>query len=121
MLSVILLTHNNERLISDILESLEWCRDIIVLDIGSTDHTMEIAQTFPHVRIHQSKFSVLGTLYNELASLAANDWIFSLSPDETIPSELAEELQELTLDPACLYAVARQTFFRGKWIKHLTN
>ena len=53
MLSVVIITKNEARRISRCLESVRWADEIIVLDSGSTDETVEIAKTYtPHVFIN---------------------------------------------------------------------
>ncbi|MGE3953580.1 MAG: glycosyltransferase family 2 protein [Parachlamydiales bacterium] len=117
MITVALLTRNDERRIGRTLESLEWADEVLLIDTGSTDHTVEIAATFPNVKVHHEPFSGYGQLRQKGARLASHDWIFSIESDEVMSEALAVELQELTKDPACVYSVPRQNYFNNKWIK----
>ncbi len=117
MLTVTLLTKDNEKRINATLESLSWADEIVLIDTGSSDHTLDIAKTFPNVKIHTEPFCGFGKLKQKAALLASHDWIFSLDSDEVVSDELATELQELTKDPVCVYSVPRQNYFNEKWIK----
>ena len=117
MISVTILTKNCERTLKATLESVKDFKDIVILDTGSSDKTLEIATTFPNVRIFTSPFLGFGKLHNLATSYALFDWVFSLDSDEVLTEELAEEVLHLQRNPAHAYAVLRHNFFNGKQIK----
>lgn len=117
MLSATVLTRDSERSIADTLESLLWVEEVVILDTGSIDRTLEIATSFPHVKIYHSDFCGFGPLHNRATELASHDWILSVDSDEIVSPELAQEIQTLSLNPNCLYSIPRRNFFNGKWIK----
>jgi len=118
-ISVTVITKNEEHNIARCLGSVPFADEIIVVDCGSADRTVEAAQRFTdriifhewagHVR--QKQFAV---------EQAAHDWIFSLDADEEVSPELAQALERLkTTEPAAdAYTVKRRVFYLGKWIKH---
>ena len=118
MFTATVLTKNSERTIGESLESLSWIPEIILLDTGSTDRTLEIARCFPNVKIHLSPFTGFGALHNQMAVLASHDWILSVDSDEKVSDELASELEELLLDPSCVYSITRWNFLFGKRVHH---
>lgn len=117
MFTVTVLTKNCETKIQTMLASVAWAPEVVVLDTGSTDRTLEIAASFPNVNIFHSPFSGFGALHNEMAALASNDWILSIDSDEVVSDSLKAELQSLTLDSNSVYSMPRHNFFQGKWIR----
>lgn len=99
------------------LRSLQEFPEVVVLDTGSTDDTIEIAEEFPNVKIHHAEFKGFGPMHNEATNLASSDWILSIDSDEILSSELVREIQELPLDPTCVYSIQRDNYFNGKKIR----
>ena len=95
---------------------MECFDEIIVLDNGSSDNTIEIAKTFANVKIFTSPFIGFGPLKNLAASYASNDWIFSLDSDEVVSEGLIQEILNLAFDKD-VYFVPRLNNFFGKNIK----
>ena len=119
-LTVITLTLNEERNIAACLESVRWADEIIVLDSGSTDRTVELARQYtPDVM--RVEWRGYGATRNIALDRAKGDWILWLDADERVSPELAGEIREvLEKDDKSIagYAVARRAFFLGRWIKH---
>ncbi|MEX1013380.1 MAG: glycosyltransferase family 2 protein [Waddliaceae bacterium] len=116
-ISITILTKNNEKTIREVLEPLSVFDEVLILDTGSTDSTLERAKPFPNVKIHHSPFTHFGELKNKAADLATHDWIFSLDSDEICSQLLLKEIVALNPDKNCIYSVPRRNYFRGKWIK----
>jgi glycosyltransferase involved in cell wall biosynthesis len=119
-LSVITLALNEEHNIADCLSSAMWADEIIVIDSGSTDRTVEIAKKFTD-RVLVVEWKGYGAAKNFALEQSTGDWIFWLDADERVPGELAKEIQEVLLadDPSFAgYDVARRAFFVGRWIRH---
>lgn len=117
MISVTILAKNSAETIEPTLEALRRFPEVLVLDSGSTDATMEIAKRFPNVRIVQETFLGFGKTHNLASSLSAYDWILSIDSDEVVSSELADEILSLDLDKQCVYSLDRHNYFNGKWMK----
>jgi glycosyltransferase involved in cell wall biosynthesis len=117
MITVTILTKDSDRKIARALESVSWAKEVVILDTGSTDRTLQIAASFPNVKIYSALFSGFGQLHNQMAGLASHDWILSLDSDERISPELAQELQQLALDPRTIYSIPRRNYFNGRWIR----
>lgn len=117
MISVTILTKNNEETIGSVLESVKGFDEVVILDTGSTDTTLEIAQIYPNVKVFHSPFTGFGPLHNLAAYHASHDWILSLDSDEVMTSELAEEILALQLDPKRVYSFPFNNYFNGKHIK----
>ncbi|WP_456432117.1 glycosyltransferase family 2 protein [Nitratifractor sp.] len=116
--SVTVLTKNSASTIRACLESLRVFTEVIVLDNGSEDRTLEIAQTFPNVRIFEHPFIGFGPMKNLAAQKATYDWILSIDSDEVLSPELQTSLARLDLhDPQVVYALERLNHYRGRPIR----
>lgn len=118
MITIAILTHNHQTLIADALESAQWSDEVIIIDQGSTDHTLAIAATFPNVKIFHAEKREKISSYHQATRLATHDWIFFLNPDERISPELLKELEGLLPDIAKFYQVPLHFYFNGKRIHH---
>jgi glycosyltransferase involved in cell wall biosynthesis len=119
-LSVITLTRDEERNIVECLASVAWADEIIVLDSGSTDRTVELALRFtPNVSV--LPWRGYGAARNEGLARTHSGWILWLDADERVTPELAGEIRAiLQRDVAAVagYEIARRAYFCGKWIRH---
>jgi len=117
MITVCILAKNARSTIAKTLESTSSFSEVIVLDNGSTDDTVEIAKHFSNVRVIETPFIGFGPLRNKATSLASNDWILALDTDEVLSMPLLKELQVLTLTSNTVYALSRENYYNGKHIK----
>lgn len=123
LLSVIILTKNEEANLLNCLNSLQNLNaKIFVVDSGSTDQTVEIAQkarcqVFEHPFENQAK--QLNWAIQNLP--IATPWLMRLDADERLTPELVEELKLVlpqTSDDITGYQVKRRVFFMNRWIRH---
>jgi glycosyltransferase involved in cell wall biosynthesis len=116
MISVCILVKNGERSLKATLDSLKKFPEVVLLDTGSTDHTLDIARQFQNVSIWEVPFTGFGVLRNEAAEKASHDWILAVDSDEVLSPALQEEL--LTLSPAedSLYEIDFHNYYNGKRI-----
>ena len=117
MISVTILTKNSARHLDPVLDAVRAFDEVVILDSGSSDDTLEIARQFSNVKIHTTRFKGFGALHNEAAALARNDWIFSLDSDEVMTTELVREITSLALDEHAVYSVCMHNYYNGKWIR----
>ena len=117
MISVTILVKNGARRLKEVLDALACCDDIVLYDTGSTDATLEIARAYPNVTIYQKPFTGFGPCHNEAARLAKYDWILSIDSDEVISSQLAEEINRLSLEANTVYSLPFQNYYNEKQIK----
>ncbi|MFC1497541.1 glycosyltransferase family 2 protein [Verrucomicrobiota bacterium] len=122
MISILILTLNEEGNLADCLNSVRWCDDIVVFDSFSSDQTVDIAQSFG-VRVIQRKFDNWSCHQNwALRNICfQHPWVFYLDADERMTDELKSELLKIANDCAenrVAFYVGRKNYFMGKWIKH---
>lgn len=114
--SGLIITYNEERNISEVLQCFDFCDEIIVVDSFSTDNTAAIAQTFPKVKVVQRAFDDFTSQRNFALSKASNDWVLFLDGDERITPELRTEIIDTLNRPEKkeAYYFYRLFFFAGK-------
>ena len=116
-LSVVILTQNSEKVIEDCIKSAKFADEVLVLDGGSEDNTIEIIKN-SGVRVEQFRFCNFSEQKQKSVDLAKNNWVFSLDSDERITPELKEEIEKVLINPdAHGYYVPRLNYFFGKHIK----
>jgi glycosyltransferase involved in cell wall biosynthesis len=123
-LSVVLITQNEETNLPGTLESvMPLVRDgrgeIIVVDSGSTDRTLEIARSFG-AKIFSEPWKGFATQKNSAIEKATGDWVLQLDADETPERELVSEIAAAlgTNTPVQGFWIPRKNFFLGRWIRH---
>jgi len=116
--SVTIITLDEEAHIGAAIDSAAWADEVIVVDSGSRDGTVEIARA-RGARTVTREWPGYVEQKNHAATLARNDWIFSLDADERITPALAAEVQRLLAadPPLAAYRVPRVTFHLGRWIR----
>lgn len=117
MISVTILTKNCQETLEETLKSLASFDEVLILDSGSTDRTIEIASAFANVRIVMETFQGFGKTHNLASSLAKHDWILSIDSDEVLSLALIKEIANLSLDSSCVYTVQRHNYYNGKHMK----
>ena len=116
--TVTIITKNEAAHIGAAIDSASWADEIIVVDSGSSDDTVALAAA-KGVRVESRTWTGWVDQKNFAASLAANDWIFSLDADERVTPALAQEIKGVlsTDPPNAAYKVPRVTFHLGRWIR----
>ncbi|MBV8810264.1 MAG: glycosyltransferase family 2 protein [Acidobacteriaceae bacterium] len=118
-ISATIITFNEERNISRVIESLRCCDEILVLDSGSNDRTVEIASNLG-ARVVEASWHGYATQKNMAMELAANDWIFSIDADESLSEALEAEIWQIKKAGPKFdgYTVPRLAQYMGRWIMH---
>ncbi|MCU0527089.1 MAG: glycosyltransferase family 2 protein [Elainella sp. Prado103] len=94
----LILTFNEAPNLGRTLHQLAWAKQIIVIDSFSTDTTVEIAATYPQVRLFQRKFDTHATQWNYGIAQVGSEWVLSLDADYVLSNELITELAALPED-----------------------
>jgi len=119
MISVIIITKNEEKNIERCLKSVQWANEIIVIDADSTDQTVKIAKSLK-AKVIVKQWEGFAKQKEFAMNLAGNEWIFSIDADEEVTGELKEEILQTIKLPHALngYEVPRKSFFLDRWIKN---
>jgi hypothetical protein len=121
--SVTIITLNEEENLPHAIKSVEWAEEVIVVDSGSTDKTVEIAKKLGAKVIHNS-WSGYGQQKNFAQKQASHEWILNIDADEVVPQELAYEIQNSLTSvaegklKALGFYFPRKTFYLGRWIQY---
>lgn len=119
-LSACIITRNEADRLSDCLDSLGWCDEILVVDSHSDDSTREIAaaagarvieRDWPG-HVEQKEFAIRA---------AQNDWVLCIDADERVPSDLREEilaLRDAGFPRQAGWEMPRLSSYLGAWIRH---
>jgi glycosyltransferase involved in cell wall biosynthesis len=119
-LTATLISYNEEADLPRALASLEGIADeIILVDSGSTDRTIEIARSFG-ARVYSRKLDGFAKQKNYAASLSSHDWIFSMDCDEELSPELRESMLAWKgqTPEKNGYEFLLLTNYLGGWIRH---
>jgi glycosyltransferase involved in cell wall biosynthesis len=119
-LSVIVICGNNAATIRRCLESVAWAGEVVVVDSGSTDGTLEICRGLA-TRVHQTAdFPGHGPQKNRALDLANGDWVLSLDSDEWVTPELRAELEAAMASPGdkVAFFMPRRSSFCGRFMRH---
>jgi glycosyltransferase involved in cell wall biosynthesis len=123
-LSVVIITYNEEANLGRTLESVRPLvangkGEIIVVDSGSTDRTLEIAKSHG-AKVFVEEWKGYAAQKNSAIDKASNNWVLSLDADEEVSSRLAEDISALlksTSKPSGFF-IPRKNMFLGRWIRH---
>src|SRR4051812_43836943 len=133
-LSVAIITFNEETNIARTLRSvIEIAEEIVLVDSGSTDLTLEIAQEFgPKVKIFAEAWKGFAAQKNSAIEKCEGQWILSLDADEEVSDGLRAEMAQLIQEhaavvpdgtpgigePCTVFSVSRRNLFLGRWLRH---
>ncbi len=119
--SVMVFTLNEAVNLPHCLGSLNWCDDVIVIDSGSEDDTVDIALE-AGARVFTHTFEGFGSQRNWALdnTLPKHNWVLILDADERVPQALAEEVNQLVCQrPEVAAARLRRRFYMwGRWLRY---
>jgi glycosyltransferase involved in cell wall biosynthesis len=122
MISVLVLTHNEEHDLPKALGSVAWCDDVHVFDSFSSDNTAAIAKSHG-ASFTQREFDNYAAQRNAALDTLPfkHSWIFILDADEVVPPALAAELQSVTENApskTSAFRVRRRDYLFDTWLQH---
>jgi glycosyltransferase involved in cell wall biosynthesis len=118
-LSVAIITRNEEANLPRTLGSIHWANEIVVVDCGSTDGTVELAWRFG-AKVIQQDWLGFGQQKNFAIERCTGEWVLSLDADEEVSETLAQEIERLLAGTPAVdaYYLPRRNFFLGRWIRY---
>lgn len=118
-ISVVLATYNEEKNLSACLESVkDFADEIVIVDGGSTDNTVEIARKYNALVKITDNPPIFHVNKQKAIDLATGDWVLQLDADERLTKELAEEIQDKISEKQSIngYWIPRKNYFLGKYL-----
>jgi glycosyltransferase involved in cell wall biosynthesis len=118
-ISACVITNNDEHIVEWSVSSVRWVDEIVVVDTGSTDRTVEIAQSLGARVVHSEPFSGFGRMRNRALEYCSHDWVFSLDADEHCTQTVRDEIVALLAGTPAhdAYFIERYNYFLGRWIR----
>jgi glycosyltransferase involved in cell wall biosynthesis len=117
-LSVTIITRNAASQLGRCLASVAFAEEIVVVDSGSTDGTVELAERHG-ARVVREEWLGFGAQKQFAVDAASHDWVLCVDADECLSPELREAiLEELKAPNGFVYAMPRRNRFLGRWLKH---
>lgn len=114
-ITAVILTKNNEATIKELISSLSWCTEIIILDDQSTDSTSRIAKQMGASVIVHPLHSDYSAHRNSVFTHIHTQWVLFIDSDEEVSSELGKEIMEkISLNEADGFAIKRHDVMYGK-------
>lgn len=120
-ISVAIITKNEEKRLPDCLKSVSFADEIVIVDSGSSDRTIEIAKEF-RCRVFEEKWKGFGRQKNSAIQKCLNEWVIILDADERVPPETRDLIFHTLQKPdASAYSFKMKHFLGRRWIKHGGN
>ena len=119
-ITVTIIACNEEKRIGECLSSVQWADDIVVIDSGSRDRTVEIAESHG-ARVIHNPWPGYGEQKQFASGQARNDWILNLDADEFVTSDLTESIRATFRslpDSVVAFECNFEHFLMGKWLRH---
>ena len=114
-ISAVIITKNEEHNISQCLSSLTCADEIVVMDTGSTDRTIELCRS-RGCNVFSIPWNGFGDAKRQAVAAASNDWILSIDADEVLSPALAAEIQQAKNRDlgSCAYRIKRLSYYLGQ-------
>ncbi|MCE2679384.1 MAG: glycosyltransferase family 2 protein [Burkholderiales bacterium] len=117
-LSAVFITKNAASQLEYALKSVQFCRDIVVLDSGSTDGTQALALRYG-ARVYQQDWLGFGPQKQKAVELAKFDWVLCLDADERVSQALSDNIINTLKTPELTaYQMPRSNFFIDRYLRH---
>ncbi|WP_118182133.1 glycosyltransferase family 2 protein [Paraburkholderia phosphatilytica] len=118
-LGVAVITRNAASRLDECLAAVAFADAIVVVDSGSTDHTVEIARAHGARVLSHPDWPGFGPQKNRALDALGTDWILSIDADEIVSAELASAIRATLAAPAAdVYALDRLSYFCGHQVRH---
>ena len=116
--SLVVITRNAADLLPDCIASAAGADEVLVVDSGSSDTTLDVAHRLG-ARVIQQDWLGYGPQKRFAALQAKHDWVLSLDADERLTPELRASIERVLQNPqAAAYLLPRCNRFMGRWLRH---
>ena len=117
-LSAVIITRNAARVLPACLDSIGFAQEVVIVDSGSTDDTVEIARA-RGARVVQKEWLGYGPQKQFAVDQAAHDWVLCVDSDERVSPELQASIRRALENPVSpVYRMPRRNRFLGRWLAH---
>jgi glycosyltransferase involved in cell wall biosynthesis len=113
-----MITRNAAGQLERCLASVAFAEEVVVVDSGSTDDTVELAARHG-ARVIRKEWLGFGAQKQFAVDAASHEWVLCVDADESLSPELRDAIvRELKAPRGLVYAIARRNRFLGRWLKH---
>ncbi|NJL13139.1 MAG: glycosyltransferase family 2 protein [Microscillaceae bacterium] len=119
-ISAVLITLNEALNLPRVLASVQWCDEMVVVDSGSTDNTLALAQSLG-AKTFYNKFEGYGPQKHFAVSQACHDWVLIVDADEEVSPGLAQEIQAMMKNETIAFQgfrLPRDFVFMGRVMRY---
>ncbi|MEX3175344.1 glycosyltransferase family 2 protein [Serratia quinivorans] len=119
-LSVVIIAKNEAGLLPDCLQSVAWADEIIMLDSGSQDASVAVAESLGAKVFTHLDWQGFGKQRQLAQSYASHDYILMIDADERVTPELRQSIEQTLTAPDDnqVYSCARRNLFLGRFMRH---
>jgi glycosyltransferase involved in cell wall biosynthesis len=118
-ISAVILARNEEYNIRYCLETLQWCDEIVVVDMDSTDKTAAIAREFTDKVFFHEKILAFDIAKKFGVDKATSDWILLIDADEMVQRSLANRLRSIAEDKSAdIVEIPFKHYILGDWVRY---
>jgi len=119
-LSVIVIARDEEEHLGAALDSVRWADEIVVVDSGSRDRTVEIAREHGANVVATGDWPGFGPQKNRALDRATRDWVLSIDADERVTPELRREIEAIVAGAGAhdAYEMPRLSSYCGRFMRH---
>ncbi|MEX2410678.1 MAG: glycosyltransferase family 2 protein [Candidatus Paceibacterota bacterium] len=114
-ISAIVTTYNEDDLLDRCLSRLSFCDELVVVDLGSEDKSVEIAKKYATKVIETERIPYVEKVIAKFASTLKNDWILHIDPDEVLDEGLINEIKKETYNNStAIIRIPWIFYYKGK-------
>lgn len=111
-ISVFVITKNEEENIVRLLDNLQDFEEIIVVDSGSNDRTLELAKSYSNTKVSHNQWPGFSEQKSHALSLCSKTWVLNLDADETLDEAFKTELQNFIVQDKYIALRSKRVLFR---------
>ncbi|MGL5385226.1 MAG: glycosyltransferase family 2 protein [Enterobacterales bacterium] len=119
-LSVVMIAKNEAELLTECLQSVAWADEIIVLDSGSSDGSIALAESLGAKVYTHTAWQGFGKQRQQAQSYATQDYVLMIDADERVTPELRHSIEQVlaNADDNVVYSLGRRNLFLGRFMRH---
>ena len=117
-LSAVLIVKDEANKLAECLASLQFAHEIVVLDSGSGDRTVEIAREYGARVVVNSDWQGFGVQRQRAQALATGDWVLMIDADERVTPELRSNIETAICSGPAIYYINRLSWCFGRFMRH---
>lgn len=121
-INAVIIAKNEEELLEECILSLKWVDEILLVDTGSTDNTVKIANKLKCRVVNYKTGKHFSDWRNKGMKESKGEWVLYVDADERVPKELKKEIESIISSQKALnaYAIPRRNFMFGQEMKHIS-